>query len=122
MKLYYSIIKKINPWKVTIGVFCWILFLFKTMFIIIEGRSNKKWFFTHYITSKVIDSISFYGRSIEYKLEVGGCVYLSKTHKNKISVGDSISKGKNTYTYDVYRKNNKQYYEWIGTYDFNNIN
>ena len=73
------------------------------------------------IFSKVEKFNSYYGRSIVFHLEDGTRLYFMPPINDKIRVGDSISKGTNTYIYDVYRKQRNGKYEYWATYDLDGV-
>lgn len=108
--------------NVIIAIACCSLFISFVLLNRFNERRNKQQFYSRSVSSIVIDSSLYYGRSIEYKLLEGSKVYLTKSHKCKIAIGDSIQKQKSTYMYDVYRKNSKFEYKFVGTYDFRKIN
>jgi len=83
----------------------------------INGRRLEKEFFKNEISSFVVKSNSYYGRSVEFHLENGVKLYFMPPVGDKIMKGDSIKKVSNTYSYDVYRKDIDGKYKFWATYD-----
>lgn len=87
------------------------------LYLQINGRRLEKEFFRNEISSFVIKSNSYYGRSEEFHLENGIKLYFMPPIGNKIKIGDSVRKGSNTNTYNVYRKDINGEYKFWATYN-----
>ena len=87
----------------------------------INGVKYKRIFYNEVISSIVVKSNSYYGRSVEFHLENGLKLYFMPPVENKLIIGDSIEKRSNTYIYDVYRKDVNGAYRFWATYDFERI-
>lgn len=87
----------------------------------ISGARYKEQFFREEITSIVVSSNSYYGRSVQFHLKNGFRIYFMPPVGNKIAISDSIFKKNNTYSYNVYRKNTNNVYEFFAIYDFERI-
>lgn len=87
----------------------------------INANKEKRENFTNKISSVVVKSNSYYGRSEEFHLRNGVKLYFMPPISDKIMIGDSIEKESNTYIYDVYRKNVNGNYEFWASYDLNRI-
>lgn len=82
-----------------------------------EGTQNKDKFFKGKISSLIVSSNSFHGRSVEFHLDNGLKLYFSPPVEDKIKLGDSISKEPNTYVYKVYRRDSFGTYIYLATYN-----
>lgn len=82
-----------------------------------EGKQNKKEIFRSKISSLIVSSNSFHGRSVEFHLDNGLKLYFSPPVGDKIKLSDSISKDSNTYMYKVYRKGSFGRYIYWATYN-----
>lgn len=94
-----------------LSVIIWFLYLQ------INGRRLEKEFFRNEISSVVVKSNSYYGRSEEFHLENGVKLYFMPPIGDKIMIGDSIRKESNTYIYEVYRGNANGEYKLWATYN-----
>ncbi len=98
-----------------------LLVIFWFIYLQINGSRLKKEYFRKEISSVVVKSNSFYGRSKVFHLEDGVKLSFMPPIDNKIMIGDSIKKEPNTYIYDVYRKDVNGEYKFWTTYDFERI-
>lgn len=83
----------------------------------INGYRGAKEFFREKISSVVVKSNSYYGRSVEFHLKNGIKLGFMPPIGNKIMIGDSVQKAPNTNIYDVYRKDTNGEYKFWATYD-----
>jgi hypothetical protein len=83
----------------------------------INGRDAEKDFFLREISSVVVKSNSYYGRSEEFHLEDGVKLYFMPPIDDKIIIGDSVRKEPNTYVYYVYRKDENGEYNFWNMYN-----
>ena len=98
-----------------LGIIIWFIY------IKVNGKINKSEFYKQKISTIVIESNDYYGRSRELILNNGLKLYFMPPLGEKIAIGDSIYKEKGTYLYKVFRKNNTGNYDTIKTYDFRRI-
>ncbi len=95
--------------------FVWILWTQK------KGRVEQDNFLKKEFSSIVVKSNSYYGRTVEFHLENGFTLYFSPPIKNKIMVGDSVTKKGGTYKYHVYRKNINNEFEYFASYEGDDV-
>jgi len=110
-----SMIYKIIGIIPVLGIIIWFIY------IKVNGKINKSEFYKQKISTIVIESNDYYGRSRELILNNGLKLYFMPPLGEKIAIGDSIYKEKGTYLYKVFRKNNTGNYDTIKTYDFRRI-
>lgn len=78
----------------------------------VKGYYNRKDFYNDKVSTLIIKSNDYYGRSKEFHLRNGMLLYALYSDYNKLIIGDSVWKDSKTYFYDVYRVgvNGKYYY------------
>ncbi|OYU85163.1 MAG: hypothetical protein CFE24_03300 [Flavobacterium sp. BFFFF2] len=104
--------------KVFLVVVVIVLFFYNFYYVGYRQNKNKSEFFKRAFTTKVISSDSYEGRTIEYQLENGLKIYFLLPIDSKIELQDLVQKSKETYLYNVYRKNNENEYKYYTTYNF----
>ena len=87
----------------------------------VNGYKYNQKFFNEPISSIVMNSNSYYGRSVEFHLKNGFTLYFLPPINDKIMIGDSVQKERKTYQYNVYRKNANGIFELFACYNFKNI-
>lgn len=102
--------------KMVINIFIILIVILPIMFTIIRSKKNMKNFYVSNINSKVISYSDWQENSREYHLRNGLYIVLKISDTGKIKIGDSVSKGSNTYEYQIYRKNSVGKYEFFKTY------
>jgi hypothetical protein len=107
--------------KILIGGITSAIIFYKIIFSLWGEKKYKEMFYQQEFSSIVISSNSFEGSSIEFHLENDMKVYFLPPIENKIKIGDSLKKEKNSYQYRTYRKNIAGKYEYIATYDIERI-
>lgn len=70
------------------------------------------------INSIVIKRGDWQGSTIDFYLKNGVVLSFLAPAIDKLEIGDSIHKVKNTYKYDVYRKDFENQYHWYYSYDY----
>lgn len=103
------------------GVVVVVLIFYNVFYASYKQNENRKKFYTNEIFSVVLSSKSFEERSVEFHLSNGLKVYFLPPIDGKIMIEDSIRKDKNTYQYEVYRKDSYGLYGYFATYDFEHI-
>ena len=103
--------------KIFFGLLAVTLFFGTYIVLSIKGSKNRKAFYEQSFSSVVVKSNSYQGRSVEYHLENGLKIYFLPPVDGKIMIGDSVRKEKNTYQYEVYRKNDEGVYVFFATYN-----
>lgn len=83
----------------------------------VSGVKQKEQDFKKKISSVVVSSQSYYGRSQEFCLEDGVKLYFMPPINDKIMIGDSIFKQANTYIYEVYRRDVNYKYKFWASYN-----
>lgn len=83
----------------------------------VSGAKQKEQDFRRKISSVVVSSQSYYGRSQEFCLEDGVKLYFIPPINDKIMIGDSIFKQANTYIYEVYRRDVNFKYKFWASYN-----
>lgn len=117
MTVYDKILNMPLVAKALIGGIPILIVVIWFLYLQINGRRLEKEFFRNEISSFVIKSNSYYGRSEEFHLENGVKLYFMPPIGNKIMIGDSVRKEPNTYIYDVYRKDVNGEYKLWATYN-----
>lgn len=88
----------------------------------ISERRKIPEFYNKEIRSTVIKSGSFHARAIEFHLRDGTTVVHYPPIGEKIAIGDSIFKPRNSFIYRVYRKGSDNEYKFIEMYDYQKTN
>ena len=107
--------------KIIIGIVPVLVFLIWFAVHQIEGKRYSKFFFESSFESKVVSFQSYYGRTVEFRLDNGFKLYFSPPIENKIKVGDLIKKRNGTYEYLIYRKTSNEEYELWSINNFNEL-
>lgn len=107
--------------KILIGSIPILLVIIWFISLRVNGNKYRKEFFRSEISSLVIKSDTYYGRSIEFHLDNGMTLYFMPPIGKKIQIGDSVKKESNSFIYDVYRKKINDGYEYWATYDGESI-
>ena len=89
-------------------------------FIYLSVRSDRmtKKFYKSEIASVVIDRSDWKKRSIDFYLADGIKLNFLSPAGEKIAIGDSVYKSKNTFIYSVYRTGGTGQYELIANYNY----
>jgi hypothetical protein len=107
--------------KILFGAIAIGLILYNIVYPFYRSSKNKRAFYEQSFSVLVIKSNSYQGRSVEYHLENGLKIYFLPPVDGKIMIGDSVRKEKNTYQYEVYRKNDEGVYVFFATYNIERI-
>ncbi len=107
--------------KILIGGATLLIIFYKIFFSMYLEKNYKDKFYQQEFSSIVVSSNSFEGSSIEFHLENSFKVYFLPPIENKIKIGDSLRKEKNTFQYKVYRKNTNENYEYFTTYNLERL-
>ncbi len=110
--LMFRIITRVIGITGAIAVLVWLIIL------VTREENNKNKFYKEGFSTTVVSSNLYQGRSMEFHLKNGLKVYFIPPVENRIMIGDSIQKQRNTYLYEVYRKNTNNNYDFFATYDF----
>lgn len=103
--------------KILIGGIPIVFFIIWFVYLQINGRKLRKEFFQNEISSIVVKSNYYYGRSKEFYLKDGVKLYFMPPINGKIIINDSVRKESNTYIYNVYRKDVNGEYKFWATYN-----
>lgn len=85
------------------------------------GKLQQKEFYNTQFSSLIVSSNSFYGRSVEFHLQNGFTLYFLPPINDKLIIGDSVKKDKETYEYRIYRKSEDGLYKYFATYNSESI-
>jgi hypothetical protein len=107
--------------KVLSGALAVILIAYNFVYAPYKTYKNKTAFYQNRFSSVVVSSGSFEGRTIEFQLDNGLKIYFFPAANNKIAIGDSVRKERNTYKYTVYRKRDSDEFKNMGIYDFQHL-
>lgn len=107
--------------KILLGCVTLTLIGYNTFYASYKANKNKKEFYMKAFTSKVVSSNSFEGRTIEFHLDNGLKLYFLPPINEKIAIGDSVEKNKQTYEYNVYKKDKSNEYKYYSTCNFDKL-
>lgn len=101
----------------------WVTFVFSVVFFVIiywifRGNKLTNEFYKMKINSIVIKSSDWQKSSIRFYLDNGVGLSFLAPAEGKMDIGDSVSKPKNTFIYDVYRKNEDSVMMHFATYNY----
>ncbi|WP_162903457.1 hypothetical protein [Taibaiella koreensis] len=114
MSEYIKILSKSRPYIAAVTAVAVLMFWIISMRT--AGIKNNDAFYRQSFSTLVVNSKSFYRRSIEFQLGNGLKIYFMPSDQ-KIAVGDSIQKEANTNKYSVYRKNVNGVYDFLAYCD-----
>ena len=107
--------------KFLLGIVAVGLMAYSIFYASYKANKNKKEFCKRAFSSKIIRSIFFEGRTVEFHLDNGLKLYFLPPVGDKIMIGDSVEKKDETYQYHVFRKKETSEYQYLSTFDFNQI-
>ena len=107
--------------KIFFGTIAIGLIFYNIVYPFYRSSKNRKTFYEQSFSTMVVKSNTYQGRSVEYHLDNNLKVYFLPPVGDKIKVGDSLTKERNTYQYNVYRKDEEGVYVFFATYNIERI-
>lgn len=104
-----NIIKKFWPLLIILGLF---------FYFFLRGKINDKKFYNQSINSKIIKRSNWAVQTTYFYFDNNLQIDSNSIYNFDLRIGDSIAKSSKTWTFEVFRKNNHNKYEFHKEYNF----